>query len=33
VGDVLAVEVFGRRLPAEVAPDVLYDPDRKRLAA
>jgi glycine cleavage system aminomethyltransferase T len=33
VGDALEVEVFGRRIPAEVAPDVLYDPDRKRMAA
>jgi 4-methylaminobutanoate oxidase (formaldehyde-forming) len=27
------VEVFGDRIPAEVAPDVLYDPDRRRIAA
>jgi 4-methylaminobutanoate oxidase (formaldehyde-forming) len=33
VGDALEVEVFGRLIPAEVAPDVLYDPDRKRMAA
>jgi len=27
----LEVEVFGQRCAAEVAPDVLYDPDGARL--
>jgi 4-methylaminobutanoate oxidase (formaldehyde-forming) len=27
----LEVEVFGRRLPAEVGPDVLYDPQGQRI--
>ena len=30
-GPALEVEAFGRRLAAEVAPDVLYDPQGKRL--
>jgi glycine cleavage system aminomethyltransferase T/glycine/D-amino acid oxidase-like deaminating enzyme len=30
VGDRLHVEVFGERIPAEVAPDVLYDPERRK---
>jgi dimethylglycine oxidase len=30
VGDRLHVEVFGERIPAEVAPDILYDPERRR---
>jgi len=30
-GLALEVEAFGRRLAAEVAPDVLYDPQGKRL--
>jgi 4-methylaminobutanoate oxidase (formaldehyde-forming) len=32
-GTPLAVEVFGRRYPAEVAPDVLYDPKGARIRA
>lgn len=31
VGAPLAVEVFGQRIAAEVAPDVLYDPNGDRL--
>jgi glycine cleavage system aminomethyltransferase T len=30
VGDRLYAEVFGERIPVEVAPDVLYDPERRR---
>jgi hypothetical protein len=29
----LEVEVFGERVPAEVAPDVLYDPRGDRIRA
>jgi 4-methylaminobutanoate oxidase (formaldehyde-forming) len=32
-GTKLEVEVFGSRLPAEVAPDVLYDPKGERVRA
>jgi 4-methylaminobutanoate oxidase (formaldehyde-forming) len=32
-GSEVAVEVFGERVPAEVADDVLYDPGRSRIAA
>jgi 4-methylaminobutanoate oxidase (formaldehyde-forming) len=32
-GTPLAVEVFGERVPAEVAPDVLYDPAGARVRA
>jgi 4-methylaminobutanoate oxidase (formaldehyde-forming) len=32
VGDRVEVEVFGELLPAEVAEDVLYDPERVRTA-
>jgi dimethylglycine oxidase len=31
VGDRVEVEVFGERVPAEVAEDVLVDPDGKRI--
>src|SRR3954451_15831643 len=30
-GDAVGVEVFGEVLPAEVAPDVLYDPENARV--
>jgi 4-methylaminobutanoate oxidase (formaldehyde-forming) len=33
VGAPLEVEVFGERVPAEVAPDVLYDPEGARIRA
>jgi 4-methylaminobutanoate oxidase (formaldehyde-forming) len=33
VGTPLAVEVFGERIPATVAPDVLYDPRGERIRA
>ena len=33
VGAPLEVEVFGDRVPAEVAPDVLYDPQGARIRA
>jgi 4-methylaminobutanoate oxidase (formaldehyde-forming) len=33
VGTALEVEVFGERVPAEVAPDVLYDPAGTRIRA
>jgi 4-methylaminobutanoate oxidase (formaldehyde-forming) len=33
VGTPLEVEVFGERVPAEVAPDVLYDPQGARIRA
>jgi glycine cleavage system T protein len=33
VGTPLEVEVFGERVPAEVAPDVLYDPEGARIRA
>jgi glycine cleavage system T protein len=32
-GDTVEVEVFGRSVPAEVAPDVLYDPRGHRVRA
>jgi hypothetical protein len=32
-GTALTVEVFGERVPAEVAPDVLYDPGGARIRA
>jgi 4-methylaminobutanoate oxidase (formaldehyde-forming) len=32
-GTALEVEVFGERVPAEVAPDVLYDPAGARIRA
>jgi 4-methylaminobutanoate oxidase (formaldehyde-forming) len=32
-GTALEVEVFGERVPAEVAPDVLYDPTGARIRA
>jgi 4-methylaminobutanoate oxidase (formaldehyde-forming) len=33
VGALLEVEVFGERVPAEVTPDVLYDPRGERIRA
>jgi glycine cleavage system aminomethyltransferase T len=33
VGTKLEVEVFGKRVPAEVANDVLYDPKGDRIRA
>jgi glycine cleavage system aminomethyltransferase T len=33
VGTPLEIEVFGERVPAEVAPDVLYDPQGARIRA
>ena len=32
-GTPLTVEAFGERVPAEVAPDVLYDPAGERIRA
>ncbi|MGH2525696.1 MAG: glycine cleavage T C-terminal barrel domain-containing protein, partial [Actinomycetota bacterium] len=31
IGDRVDVEVFGERVPAEVADDVLLDPEGKRV--
>jgi hypothetical protein len=31
VGTPLEVEVFGERVPGEVAPDVLHDPEGARI--
>jgi 4-methylaminobutanoate oxidase (formaldehyde-forming) len=33
VGAPLEVEVFGERVPAEIAPDVLHDPQGTRIRA
>jgi dimethylglycine dehydrogenase len=33
VGTALEVQVFDERFPAEVAPDVLYDPSGTRIRA
>jgi glycine cleavage system aminomethyltransferase T len=33
IGTPLAVEVFGDRIAAEVAPDILYDPRGHRIRA
>jgi glycine cleavage system aminomethyltransferase T len=33
VGTPVEIEVFGERVPAEVAPDVLYDPRGARIRA